>query len=182
MSFAKYRAASGDGKYAHHLRWPRFLIGYRNTDLLPEVPGSEAQESPGPSQHGQPTPEVHTSQTESPQHGTVVVATDYEQPRWQRSEELDSHTSPNQLPRAQNHSSDVVASRETIPIGHEAAGYEVPSIPPTAANQPEQIETFDTPASSAIANDTSAWAETLEEGESHVNRVPFYPGTPIHQP
>ncbi|KAJ4178674.1 hypothetical protein NW767_011444 [Fusarium falciforme] len=147
----------------------------RNTDLLPEVPGSEAQDSPGPSQHGQPTPEVHTSQTESPQHGTVVVATDYEQPQWERPGELDGHTSPNQLPRAQNHSPDV-ASRETIPVGHEAAGYEAPPAPSAEVHQPEHIESFDTPTSSAIANDTSAWAETLEEGESHVDRVPFYPG------
>ncbi|RSM03776.1 hypothetical protein CEP52_007183 [Fusarium oligoseptatum] len=123
-----------------------------------------AQDSPGPSQQGQPTSEVPTSQSESPQQGTVVVATDYQPPQWEQSGEIDGNVSSSHLPRAQNHSPDE-ASQEIITIGHEVASYEAAIAPATEANHPEQIETFDTPASSAIANDTSAWAESLEEGD-----------------
>ncbi|RSL51447.1 hypothetical protein CEP54_011413 [Fusarium duplospermum] len=144
----------------------------RNTDLLSEMP---TQDSPGPSQLEQPTPEVPTSQSESPQQGTVVVATDYQPPQWEQSGEIDGNVSSSHLRRAQDHSPDE-ASRVTITVDHEATGYETILAPVTEANHPEQIETFDTPASSAIVNDTSAWAESLEEGEGHGDRVPFYPG------
>lgn len=178
-SFARYRAESGEGKPVYHMKGPSLLISYRNTDLLPAMPGSEAQDSPGPPQL---TPEVHTSQTESPQQDTVVVATDYEPPQWNRPGEADDHVSSNHLPQTQSDSPDET-SLETITIGHEAAGYDAVMAPATEVNQSEQMDTFDTPASSAIANDTSAWAESLEEGESHGDRVPFYPGTqPSHEP
>ncbi|KAF5013399.1 hypothetical protein FDECE_587 [Fusarium decemcellulare] len=144
-------------------------------DLLPEISGSAAQDNPRPLQQSHSTPQVSTSQSESPQQDTVVVATDYDPPQWDSPTDRDNHLSPSHLRQIQNSSSGA-ASQEAISVGHEAGGYEIALAPATEVDEPRQTESFSTPASSAIANDTSAWAETLEEGESNGDRVPFYPG------
>lgn len=150
-------------------------------DILPAMSGSGTQDSPIPSGQSPSTPQLSTSQSESPHQDTVILAKYYEPCRWNSFADTTGHLSPGHLQQLQNPSS-AAASRETISADNNVQSYEAAGALDAQLDESRQPESLDTTGSSPIANATSAWAETLEERESDGNRVPFYPGKqPIYK-
>jgi hypothetical protein len=139
------------------------------------VSGSGTQDSPIPLEQSPSIPQFSPLQSHSPHQDTTILARDYAPPPSDALADEASHLPPVHSRQVHNPPF-ATACREPISSGHNTDSYEAAATVSIELDESGQTETSNATCSSPIANDTSAWAETLKDHGSDGNRVPFYPG------